>query len=40
VLWANTYMNARKEEKIARYNVASGHPAVSGLAALVQQFRK
>lgn len=40
VLWANTYMNARKAEKIARYNVASGHPAVSGLAALVQQFRK
>lgn len=40
VLWANTYMNARRDEKIARYNVSSGHPAISGLASLVQQFKK
>tara|TARA_R110000803_G_scaffold60111_1_gene119183 strand:+ start:249 stop:773 length:525 start_codon:yes stop_codon:yes gene_type:complete len=34
VLWANTYMNARKQEKLARYNAANGHPTV-GLASVI-----
>ena len=39
VLWVNTYMNARKQEKIARYNVATGNPAVSAIASAIQAWR-
>jgi|TARA_R110000796_G_scaffold103060_2_gene212147 anti-sigma-K factor RskA len=35
VLWANTYMNARKQEKLARYNAANGHPTV-GFASVIK----
>lgn len=40
VLWVNTYMNARKQEKIARYNVATGNPALGTIASIIQAFKK
>lgn len=40
VAWAGHYMGLRAKEKIARYNTATGNPALGAIASIVSSFKK